>query len=386
MSLYFDHNAAAPLRPCAHEAWNAAAREAWANPSALYPAALAAKAKLEAAREKMADFLFCPPGRIVFTSGATEANNAVFRRFAQAAEAGEFCAVSAIEHPSVLEPARALFGKRLLLLPVGPDGWLDIAASAELIHEKRPALVSVMAANSETGVLQPWLEIASLCREYAIPFHCDAVQLLGRVPLGDIASRADYLSLGFHKIGGPRGAGLLLAPAEDSALRVALGGTQEAGRRAGTENVAAVAAAAEAMKEALDEVHSGLAARQGEFRDAFEKRLTSLGAEVVGGASPRLPQTSLLLLPRHEGTTWVSRLARLGFACGTGSACGSGKSGPSHVLTAMGVDADRARRAVRVSASAETSEEDWRALADAFATALAGLDAESAASGVVRFE
>jgi len=383
MSLYFDHNATAPLRDSAIRAWTDASASVWANPSALYPSALAAKAALERARETIAALLACTPGRIVFTSGATEANNAVFSRFCGT---GAPCAVSAIEHPSVIEGARAHFGQDVLILPVGAGGWIDIAGAAEIIYEKRPALVSAMAANSETGVVQPWLEIASVCRECAVPFHCDAVQLFGRIPIGDIAARADYLTFSAHKIGGPRGVGILLVPPEDNRIHAQHGGRQEAGRRAGTENVAAILAASAAFEEAAEEVSTGLAARQHTLRSAFEARMKALGTIVAGESSPRLPQTSMLLMPRHANTSWVTRLGKLGFECGTGSACGSGKLGPSHVLSAMKFPEALARRSVRVSAAAATKAEDWDALADAFERTLAELDAEAGTSSVVAID
>ncbi|MFA5257931.1 MAG: aminotransferase class V-fold PLP-dependent enzyme [Opitutales bacterium] len=376
----FDHNATAPLRECSRKAWLDAGEQFRANPSALYPAALRAKAALEKARGDVAGLLACEPGRIIFTSGATEANNAVLRRFAGP---DARCAVSAVEHPSVLETARALFGERLALLPVDSSGRVDPAAAAEIIFDLKPALVSVMAANSETGVIQPIYDIAGICREAGVPFHCDAVQWPGRLPLGDIARHCAYMSFGAHKFGGPRGAGILLAPAQDAGLRGQFGGRQEGGRRAGTEDVADILAAAAALKEAVAEVADGRAAAQQGFKAAFEARMEALGAELAGKQAPRLPNTSLLLMPRHEGARWVLRLAKLGFETGTGSACSSGRAGPSHVLNAMGIDAARAKRSLRVSSGAATPERDWQALADAAEQVLADLDAEARDSAVV---
>ena len=382
MPCYFDHNATSPLRERAKAAWLAASKEAWANPSAPYPSAARAKLALDGAREKFAVLLGCDPGRIVFTSGASESNNAVLRRFADASPSSR-CAVSAVEHPSILEPARAFFGERLTLLPVDVTGRVDIARAAEIIYAEHPALVSVMAANSETGVVQPWMDLAGICREAGIPFHCDAVQWLGRLPVGDMARRCDYLTFSAHKAGGPRGVGLLVAPAEDNVLHAQRGGHQENNRRAGTENVAAIVAAAAAIEEACREVADGRAAQQGEFKTAFEVRMEKLGAKVAGRSAPRLPQTAMLLMPRHANTSWVLRLAKRGFEAGTGSACGTGNLGPSHVLTAMGIEANAANRSVRISASAATTEEDWQTLATAIEEISAELDDENDTANVV---
>ncbi len=300
MSLFFDCNATSPLRAKAEAAWLAASRETWANPSALYPSALGARALLEESRGRIAALLSCPPGRVIFTSGATESNNAFFRRFERDAARGACCAVSAVEHSSVSAAARAVFGERALVLPVTADGCVDVSAAEELTHRERPVAVSVVAACSETGVLQPWREVATLCRECSIPFHCDAVQLLGRLPLEDLAAQCPYATFSAHKAGGPRGVGLLVAPAEDRLLCLQYGGAQESSRRAGTENVAAIASAAAALEEALAEASLHLPKEQARHRDLFEARLKALGAKVAGEGAPRLPQTSMLLLPRHS--------------------------------------------------------------------------------------
>jgi cysteine desulfurase len=386
MSLFFDCNATSPLRAKAEAAWLAASRETWANPSALYPSALEAKALLEESRERIAALLACAPGRVIFTSGATESNNAFFRRFEKDAARGARCAVSAAEHASVSAAARAPFGEGTLVLPVTADGCLNVSAAAEIIRRERPVAVSVVAACSETGVLQPWREMAKICHECECAFHCDAVQRLGRLPLGDLAAQCPYATFSAHKAGGPRGVGLLLAPAEDNLLRLQYGGAQESARRAGTENVAAIASAAAAIAEALAEAASPLPEEQARRRDRFETRIKALGAKVAGEGAPRLPQTSMLLLPRHSNLAWVPRLGKLGFECGTGSACASGKGAPSPILAAMGVPESLAQRAVRVSASLRTPEADWTALANAFESALAELDRESASSNVVSID
>jgi cysteine desulfurase len=386
MSLFFDCNAASPLRPKAEAAWLATSRQAWANPSALYPSALGSRALLEESREKIAALFSCTLGRIVFTSGATESNNAFFRRFEKDAGRGACCAVSAVEHASVSAAARAMFGERTLVLPVTADGAVDVSAAAERIRRERPVAVSVVAACGETGVLQPWREVARVCRECGCAFHCDAVQILGRLPLGDLAAQCPYATFSAHKAGGPRGVGILLASEEDNLLHLQHGGSQESARRAGTENVSAIASAAAALAEAVAEAASTLPKEQARCRDRFEARMKAFGATIAGEGAPRLPQTSMLLLPRHPNLAWVSRLAKLGVECGTGSACSSGKSAPSPVLAAMGVPASLAQRAVRVSASLTTPEADWTALAEAFERALAELDGESAASNVVTID
>ncbi len=371
---YFDHNATSPLRDCARDEWLRVEGGLRANASALYPSARRAALELTRARSRAAALLGVEPERVIFTSGATEADNAVLRHFARK---DAICAVSAAEHPAVFEAAKAFFGANMLVLPLEASGRVDLPRAHRVIADRRPAIVSVLSANSETGILQPVAQIADICREYGCAFHCDAVQSFGRVPLGDMPARCDFLSLGAHKLGGPGGVGILLAPAEGSGLHIQYGGAQEGKRRAGTENLACIVGAVAAMGEAVKELSSGLAARQAGYRDAFEARMLALGAKVLGCAAPRLPNTSMMLMPLAESHRWVLRLASLGFEIGVGSACASNAAEPSRMLTALGIGKSAAKRVIRVSSCARTGEDEWLALTDAVVETLRQMRTEN---------
>ncbi|MEZ0276710.1 MAG: cysteine desulfurase family protein, partial [Roseimicrobium sp.] len=182
MPAYFDHNATTPLHPAAREAWLKASDRHWQNPSSLYREAAEAKHLLEDARERLGELLGCEPERIVFTSGATEANNAVLRMLAARLPNGSTVLTSCMEHPSVQVPLRAVFGKRVREIPSLQDTSLDMDAFREALGSQRPALATFMAANNECGTLLPWQEMARACREAGVLFHCDATQWIGKLP------------------------------------------------------------------------------------------------------------------------------------------------------------------------------------------------------------
>jgi cysteine desulfurase len=235
-----------------------------------------------------------------------------------------------------------------------------------LIAAQRPALVSVMAANNESGALQPWREIAALCREHGVPFHTDAAQWIGKRDATNLGE-CDFITGSAHKFGGPKGCGFLVLPAEDSRLHFMRGGPQESGRRAGTENYPAI----EAMVTTLESItpHLGkIAIDQSQRRDDFIAAMRTRfdGLRVISEAAPRLWNTVLMVMPVHHNLKWLTALSRRGFSISTGSACSSGKEGSSVVVTALGASADELKRVVRVSGGWETSAEDWQALAAAF--------------------
>ena len=247
MSGYFDYNATCPLHPAAREAWLETSERFWQNPSSLYREAGAARQRLEDYRDEAAMRLGCEAEEMVFLSGATEANNAVI---AHAAAAGwERIAVSAVEHPCVLEPAEALFPGRLQLVPVGPDGRMDLEALKAILQEHRPGLVALMAANNETGILQPWQEARQLCEKHGALFHCDAAQWIGKLnPEG--LGECDFLTGSAHKFGGPKGIGFLKVPQRGRPLRWLRGGPLRPGgvalpgqHRGGVQREARVAVA-----------------------------------------------------------------------------------------------------------------------------------------------
>jgi cysteine desulfurase len=359
-TCYFDYNATAPLRPEAKGAWLSATDDLWLNPSSPYRAAARVHAHLAEARARVADLFAVAAERVVFNSGATEANNAIFAHWAATLPAGARIGVSPTEHSSVLEAAKYFFGERVIWLALDGNGAVDVAALQQVLSERQLAAVSVMAANNETGILNDWAAIAAACRAQGVPYHCDASQWIGKLPL-DHLQTCDFLTGAAHKFGGPKGVGLCLLPVENLGFMSLAGGAQEFGHRAGTEDVASILA----MVAALQGVECGSA--QG--RDAFLVELGQVlpAVEVIGLAAPRLCNTALLIMPEFASVRWIRALEKRGFLVSAGSACSTDKQGPSPVLAAMGVEAGAMQRALRVSSGWATSVADWLALAAAMA-------------------
>ena len=361
MPHYFDYNATTPMSDVAREAWLTASTKHWQNPSSLYRDAGFASHALEAARERLATQLGCEAARIVFTSGATEANNALFAK-----QQGNVL-ISAIEHPSVREAARGWLGAdRAHEVPVDAQGIVQPAALETALARHQPSLVSVMAANNESGTLQPWRELLAICRKHRAPFHTDATQWIGKCftpQLGD----CDYLTGSAHKFGGPKGTGFLVLQDEDEPLHLLRGGPQENGRRAGTENYPAI----EAMVTALEHINErvdAVAQVQAPLLHNFEQRMRSSfpGLRIISEAAPRLWNTSLMVMPAMSNLKWLIALSKLGFNISTGSACSSGKEGSSVVVRALGASAEELRRVVRISGGWDTTAQEWNALFEAF--------------------
>ena len=348
---FFDHNSTTPLNEAAATALEAAHREAWLNPSSPYRAAAQVRARLDQARERLGGMLGAAPERLVFNSGATEGNNKVFELWARQLPAEARVGVNPTEHPSVLEAARHYFGDRVMELPLETKGFV----AADAIDYARLGAVSVMAANNETGILNPWKAVAVHCRSAGIPFHCDASQWLGKLP-ADGLGLCDYLTGCAHKFGGPRGAGFIVLPEGSGPAGFQKGGLQEGGHRGGTEDVPGVLS----MVAALEASFFGDA----EARDAFEAGLLRAlpNCEVVGRDAERLWNTSAVVLPEFENVRWIRALEQRGFLVSTGSACSSGKLSASPGLSAMGYDAGVIRRVVRISAGAQTDSVQWEAL------------------------
>ncbi|KRP35919.1 MAG: hypothetical protein ABS34_09630 [Opitutaceae bacterium BACL24 MAG-120322-bin51] len=369
-SCYFDYNATSPLRPEAKDAWLSAADDLWLNPSSPYRAAARVHAHLAEARARVAGLFAVAAERVVFNSGATEANNAVFAHWAATLPADARIGVSPTEHPSVLEAAKHFFGERVIWLALDGNGAVDVAALQKVLSERQLAAISVMAANNETGILNDWAGIAAECRAQGVPYHCDASQWIGKLPLNGLRA-CDFLTGAAHKFGGPKGVGLCLLPAVNSGFMSLAGGAQEFGHRAGTEDVASVLA----MVAALQVVEPGSA--QG--RDAFLVELGQVlpSVEVVGLAAQRLWNTALLIMPEFASVRWIRALEKRGFLVSAGSACSTGKQGPSPVLAAMGVEAGAMQRVLRVSSGWATSVADWLALAAAMAECGSALGSEA---------
>ncbi len=362
--IYFDHNATAPVMREAREAWLHATDKIAGNPSSPHHFGVTAHKAMSDAREQLAAILGCHAQDIVWTSGATESNNTVMHHFARTLDAKTEVWVSAIEHPCVYESAKHYFPRRLRFIPVTHAGVVDMDWLATEMADTRPGLVAVMAANNETGVIQPWREIHAVCHAYKVPYFCDAVQWLGKLPSKGLGE-CDFLSGCAHKFGGPRGIGFLKLPARGRVQPLLLGGRQEGNCRAGTENVACVLSMVAALEAREKQLAAGEHKPRAAWREKFEQFLLQNlpGATVVGAGSPRLWNTVSALMPEGGQQRWVTRLDKAGFAVSTGSACSTGKEEPSHVLSAMGFKPAEAARVLRFSSGWESTMADWDALA-----------------------
>lgn len=351
---YLDHNASSPLRPEARERMLSAI-EAFGNPSSVHAEGRAARALVETARAEVAALAGAQGASVVFTSGGTEAANTVIHG------RWDRIFVSTIEHPAVSGPARAL-GADLVALPVDGDGVVDLEAAERLLsvagNGPGRSLVAVQMANNETGAIQPVAEIAALARAHGHVVVSDAVQAAGKLAIDLDALGVDALMLSAHKIGGPKGVGALVVRKGASFAPLMMGGGQERGARAGTENVAGIAgfgaAAAAAQRDLTRFAHLSV------LRDRLEAGIARVtpSAVVVARSAPRLANTSLLAIPGRRGETLVIALDLEGIAVSAGAACASGKTHRSPVLSAMGYDANLAAASIRVSLGWSSREED----------------------------
>ena len=366
--IYFDNNATAPVMREAREAWLNVTEKTGGNPSSMHQAGTRAAIALADAREKLAAFLGCHPLDLIWTSGATEANNMVTHHFARTLDDKSEIWISAIEHPCVHESAKHYFGKRAKLIPVTHDGVIDLDWLTAELADMRPGLVGIMAANNETGVLQSWREALAICRQYKVPFFSDAVQWLGKMPAKGLGE-CDYLSGAAHKFGGPRGVGFLKVPHKSHVTPLLLGGKQEQGRRAGTENVPIILSMLAALETREKQLARCEHILRGVWRENFERQLLKNlpGAVIVGANAPRLWNTVSALMPEGVQLRWLTKLDKAGFAVSTGSACTTGNEEPSHVLAAMNFKSAEAHRVLRFSSGWETTEANWDALANALA-------------------
>ena len=371
--VYLDWNATTPLRPEARQAM-AAAWEVAGNPSSVHAEGRQARRLIEDARAAISAAVGARPQDVVFTSGGTEANALALTPGLRRGTGEPVCRllVSAIEHTSVLSGGR-FASEAIGTIPVTGSGLIDIDHLRRLLAAGQPALVSVMLANNETGALQPVGEVADIVHDAGGLLHVDAIQALGKIPFDIKSMKADLVALSGHKIGGPKGVGALVLAEDLHGLEPLLrGGGQELGRRAGTENVAGVAAFGAAVRAAMAALE-GDAARLRDLRNRLENGLKQTpGMIVFSEGTPRLPNTTLFTVPGLKAETAVIGFDLGGIAVSSGSACSSGKVQPSHVLAAMGVGRELAQGAVRLSLGWSTSEADidlalqaWRMLADA---------------------
>ena len=360
--IYLDWNATAPLRPQARAA-ALAALDSSGNPSSVHAEGRAARRLIEEAREKVAALVAAEPRNVVFTSGGTEANMlALTPASGPDGKAPDRLLISALEHPSVLAGGR-FAAAAVQRVPATGDGRIDLAALADALAalEGRRALVSLMLANNETGVVQPVSEAARLTHEAGGVLHVDAVQAAGRIPCDINAIGADLLTLSGHKIGAPKGVGAVVRRDAGVPFPAPLikGGGQERGARAGTENVAGIAAFGAAATAALMDL-SAEAGNMRALRDRLEAGLRSVSPDLVvfGAGAERLPNTTLFALNGMKAETAVIAFDLEGVAVSSGAACSSGKVQPSHVLAAMGVPPELARAAVRVSLGPTTTQSE----------------------------
>ena len=347
-TLYLDYNASAPLRPGVLEAILEALRDG-GNASSVHRVGRRARHLVEDARARVAALVGAAPEQVVFTGSGSEANNQ-----ALATAGGGLVLTSAIEHDSVL-----LAATDAARIPVDGDGRLDLGAAAALIERHRPALVSAMLVNNETGVIQPVAELAELAHAQGALVHCDAVQAAGRIDVDMAGLGVDLLTLSAHKLGGPQGVGALVVRDGLEPASLIRGGGQERRRRAGTENVAGITGfgkAAEVLRRG--QVLEGR--RIEALRDRMEAALLGRipDAVVLGGGAPRVGNTSCIALPGRGRETQLIALDLEGICVSAGAACSSGKVGPSHVLSAMGVGADLRASAIRVSLGHGTTDDD----------------------------
>jgi cysteine desulfurase len=366
MRIYLDHNASAPLRPEARAAMLAVLGPP-ANPSSAHREGARARSLLEEARADVAALVGARPADVVFTSGATEANNLALRGALAAAGRDAGLVIGATEHASVLETARALerTGVPLTVVPVDGDGRLEVADVVGAC-DTRTALVSIGLANGEVGTIAPLRAVAASLRPHGILVHTDAAQAAGRLPLDVGALDADLLSLSSHKLGGPAGTGALWVRRGTRLQALVTGGPQERGLRAGTENLAAVvgfAAAARAAAREVEEAGTRMAALTERLWDGIHARIPDV-VRHGATAGPRLPNTLNVRIPGCAGESLLVLLDLAGVAVSLGSACAAGAAEPSHVLRAMGLGDDAARSAVRLSLGPTTTDEEIEAVVD----------------------
>jgi cysteine desulfurase len=360
MRVYFDHNATTPVDPAVQEEIVRVLRDEFGNPSSVHHFGQRAKGVLDDARSAVAALLGGEPSEVVFTSGGTEADNSALRGVAEALEptGRRHLIATSIEHEAVLVTLKALArrGWRTTLLPVDTTGIVSPDSLRAAITPDT-ALVSVMHANNEIGTIQPVAALAAIAHEHGALFHTDAVQSAGKIRIDVRALGVDLASISAHKFYGPKGAGALWIKRGTRLTAILTGGKHERTRRAGTENVPAIAGLGLASQLAIKKLETE-AARLAELRDRLESAVlaTVPGTAVNGARDPRVPNTSNISFEGIEAESLLIALDLEGFAVSTGSACSSGTLEPSHVLRAMGFPPHRTQNSIRISLGAANTD------------------------------
>lgn len=349
--VYLDNNATTAIDPAVRDAMRPFLEEYYANPSSGYRLAAEVRQAIEHAREQVATLLQCDPGEIVFTSGGTESNNSAFHSALETRPDCRHIVTTAVEHSAVRKPAQELQQRGYEVSFVGVDrsGRINLRDFADAIRSDT-ALVSIMWANNETGVIFPIEEIAEIARDKGVPFHTDAVQAAGKIPINLRELPVQFLSISGHKLHAAKGVGALYVNRRARFRPLILGGSHENSRRAGTENAASIVGLGKAAELAADRLQDEQV-RVGGLRDRFENSILKKvnGAHVNGAGAPRLPNTSSIMFDAVESEAVLLMLDQENICCSAGSACRTGSLKPSHVLSAMGLVDDEARGSVRFS-------------------------------------
>ncbi len=366
---YFDYNATTRLDPIVREAMLPYLDQVFGNPSSVHSLGRRARSTLDGCRERVAAVLRCKPGELIFTSGGSEANNLAILGAARALKhRGRHIIVSSIEHPSVFKPCQYLAeteGYDVTFLPTDRSGMIEPDHVAKHLRSDT-ILVSVMAANNETGIINPVAEIGSLCKSRGILFHVDAVQWFGKMPFHSLDQfAAGLVSLCSHKFHGPKGAGLLYSRSPFFPEPLILGGSQESEHRAGTENLAAIVGLTAAIEGFLTNPVFPPGLR--EFCALLESQLTTIpGVQPLGTLDTRLPNTVAFTVAGSNSISLVAALDLIGFAVSSGSACSAGSLEPSRVLLGMGTEPSLANSFVRVSLGRDSTLEEVQRFCSAF--------------------
>ena len=376
--IYFDHNATTYLRQEVVDAMLPYFRERFGNASSLHFFGQENRDAIDSARAHVASLINAEPEEVIFTSGGTESDNLAIRgalRARRRISPANHIVTSSIEHPAVLKTCRDLEeeGCRVSYVPCDKNGVvrLDLLEAALTVDT---AVVSVMLANNETGVIQPIREISALARSRGATFHVDAVQGVGTIPVDVDGLGVDLLSISAHKFYGPKGVGALYVRRGTALEPVYTGGSHECGLRPGTEDIPGIVGLGESARISKEDLKREME-RVGSLRDRLERGALSRvdGIAVAGASAPRVPNTSSMIVARVEGEAITLRLSMLGFAISSGSACSSGANEPSYILTAMGYDPGIAQGGIRISLGIANTDEEVDAFLETFPQVVARL-------------